>query len=102
MLTLLKDSDPGTGGAGRSVNPIPTGEGRLSPPIISGTPNVFHLPASLKDVKMEEPDIPVDSYTNRFRGFNFHLLSFLWVLIKIGQTKLKNEKVQIHLVEQLY
>ena len=51
---------------------------------------------------MEEPDIPVDSYTNRFRGFNIHLLSFLWVLIKIGQTKLKNEKVQIHLVEQLY
>ena len=32
---------------GRSVNPIPTGEGRLSPPITTGTPNVFHLPASL-------------------------------------------------------
>ena len=32
---------------GRSVNPIPTGEGRLSPPITSGTPNVFHLPAPL-------------------------------------------------------
>ena len=31
----------------RSVNPIPTGEGRLSPPITTGTPNVFHLPASL-------------------------------------------------------
>ena len=50
-------SDAGTGGArgamappifGRSVNPIPTGEGRLSPPINTGTPNVFHLPASLK------------------------------------------------------
>ena len=50
-------SDAGTGGArgamappifGRSVNPIPTGEGRLSPPITTGTPNVFHLPASLK------------------------------------------------------
>ena len=46
-------SDAGTGGAtgppifGRSVNPIPTGEGRLSPPITTGTPNVFHLPASL-------------------------------------------------------
>ena len=26
---------------GRSVNPIPTGEGRLSPPITAGTPNVF-------------------------------------------------------------
>ena len=34
---------------GRSVNPIPTGEGRLSPPITTGTPNVFHLPASLSD-----------------------------------------------------
>ena len=33
---------------GRSVNPIPTGEGRLSPPITSGTPNIFHLPASLQ------------------------------------------------------
>ena len=32
---------------GGSVNPIPTGEGRLSPPITTGTPNVFHLPASL-------------------------------------------------------
>ena len=35
---------------GRSVNPIPTGEGRLSPPITTGTPNVFHLPASLKKI----------------------------------------------------
>ena len=32
---------------GRSVKPIPTGEGRLSPPITTGTPNVFHLPESL-------------------------------------------------------
>jgi hypothetical protein len=32
---------------GRSLNPIPTGEVRLSPPITTGTPNVFHLPASL-------------------------------------------------------
>ena len=32
----------------RSVNPIQTGEGRLSPPITTGAPNVFHLPASLK------------------------------------------------------
>ena len=32
---------------GRSVNPIPTGEGRSSPPITTGTPNIFHLPASL-------------------------------------------------------
>ena len=49
-------SDAGTGGArgatgppifGRSVNPISTGEGRLSPPITAGTPKVFHLLASL-------------------------------------------------------
>ena len=32
---------------GRSVNPIRTGEGRLSPPITTGPPNVSHLPASL-------------------------------------------------------
>ena len=44
---------PGAGGRlaplifGRSVNPIPTGEGRLSPPITTGTSKVFHLPASL-------------------------------------------------------
>ena len=30
-----------------SVDPIRTGEGRLSPPITTGTPNVFHLPAPL-------------------------------------------------------
>ena len=33
---------------GRSVNPIPTGEGRLSPSITTGTRKVFHLPASEK------------------------------------------------------
>ena len=33
-----------------SVNPIPTGEGRLSPPITTGPLNVFHLPASLLSV----------------------------------------------------
>ena len=32
---------------GGSVNHIPTGEGKLSPPINTGTPNVFHHPASL-------------------------------------------------------
>ena len=30
-----------------SVNPIPSEEGRLSPSLSTGTPNVFHLPASL-------------------------------------------------------
>ena len=38
-----------------------TGEGRLSPPITSGTPNVFHLPASLHE-----------------RFFNFELWFFKW------------------------
>ena len=39
----------GLGGAtGRSVNPIPTGEGRLSPSITTGTPNFFQLPASMQ------------------------------------------------------
>ena len=32
---------------GRSVNPIRTGEGRLSPPITTDPLNVFHLPAAL-------------------------------------------------------
>ena len=34
---------------GISVNPIPSGEGRLSPPITTGTPKVCDLPASLKN-----------------------------------------------------
>ena len=57
-LQPTNPSDAGTGGGqgghclppsifGRSVNPITTGEGRLFPPITTGTPNVFHLPASL-------------------------------------------------------
>ena len=40
---------------GRSVNPIPTGEGRLFPPITAGTPNVFHLPASLNPSAAPNP-----------------------------------------------
>ena len=39
---------------GRSVNPIQTGEGRLSPPITTDTPNVFHLPASPASLKKEK------------------------------------------------
>ena len=50
--TTIKGSDAGTGGPGggatapppifcRSVNPIQTGKGRLSPPITTGPPNVF-------------------------------------------------------------
>ena len=42
---------------GRSVNPIPTREGRLSPPITTGTPIVFHLRASLLSIFEHEcPD----------------------------------------------
>ena len=37
---------------GRSVNPIPIGKGRLFPPITTGTPNVFQLPASLNYVSI--------------------------------------------------
>ena len=33
-----------------SVNPIQPGKGKLSPPITTGTTNVFHLPASLLTV----------------------------------------------------
>ena len=33
---------------GQSVNPIPPGEDRLSPPITTGTPNIFHPPVSLE------------------------------------------------------
>ena len=46
-------TEPGGRGAtgppifGRSVNPIPTWEGRISPPITTGTPNVFYLLAAL-------------------------------------------------------
>ena len=43
----LRGPGPSVPTFGRSVNPIPTGEDRLSTPITTGTPNVFHLPASL-------------------------------------------------------
>ena len=46
--------EPGVGGGApifwRSVNPVQTEEGRLSPPITTGTSNVFHLPASLHNM----------------------------------------------------
>ena len=35
---------------GRSNTLIPTGEGRLFPPITTGPPNVFHIPASMNYV----------------------------------------------------
>ena len=39
---------------GWSVNPIHTGKGRLSPTITTGTPKVFHLPASLLLIHFEK------------------------------------------------
>ena len=46
------DSGAGTGGAPQYLADQLTlcklGEGRLSPPITTGIPNVFHLPASLQ------------------------------------------------------
>ena len=69
-------SDAGIGGAkgatgppifGRSVNPIPTEEGRLSPPITTGTPNVFHLSASL--TYSEQYDLAPFSNTKMSLGF---------------------------------
>ena len=53
MISDARTGGRGPGGQrvppkfGRTVNPIPIGEGRLSSPITAGTPNVFHLPASL-------------------------------------------------------
>ena len=40
---------------GRPVNPIPTMGDRFCPPFTSGTPNVFHLPASLKSISQKYP-----------------------------------------------
>ena len=54
QMSTVTSSDAGTGSPpifGRSINPIPTGEGRLSPPITTGTPNVFHLLASLTSIE---------------------------------------------------
>ena len=48
---------------GRSVNPIPTGEGRLFPLITTGTPNVFHLPASLHRIKSSNNILKLDGIT---------------------------------------
>ena len=41
--------EPGGGARGATaLNPIRTREGRLYPPLTTGTPKVFYLPASLK------------------------------------------------------
>jgi hypothetical protein len=99
----------------RSVNPIPTGEGRLSPPITTGTPNVFHLPASLMIENKLQPSpffyiIKITIVFLQFRENNLnhffgrhkdqniarcthssHVLSFSWFLAKW----LKRSKVSI-------
>ena len=75
-------SDAGTRGArgatappivGRPVNPIPTGEGRLSPPVTPGTPNVFHLPASLHREleQMEEKLKAILTMDKKYTGLKF-------------------------------
>ena len=64
----LVPSGAGTEGGGlrgpifcRSVDPIRTGEGRLSPPITKGPSNVFHLPASLLPNRFESEVIIIDT-----------------------------------------
>ena len=47
LSVMPEPGGPGGPLARRSVNPIPTMGGRFCPPFTSGTPNVFHLPASL-------------------------------------------------------
>ena len=44
---------------GRQLNPIPTMGGRFCPFFTSGTPNVFHLPASLIILKIDGFLLPV-------------------------------------------
>ena len=55
-VTLAVMPEPERGGGrdptdppifGQSANPFPIGKGRLSPSITTGTPNIFHLLASL-------------------------------------------------------
>ena len=88
-------SDAGTGGPGgplappifgRSVNPIPTGEGRLSPPITPGTPNVFHLPASLH-LNQSFGDRPSRTFSNQV-GTTIHTFSFLLSVLILLKTYL--------------
>ena len=47
----------------RSFNPIGTGEGRLSPPITTGPPNIFHLPAS---INRNELKLPISAHMSDF------------------------------------
>ena len=67
----------------RSFNPIPTGEGRLSPPVTTGTPKVFHLPASLSDVlttSFHEKRI-LNSEFSRFHRFDFFISEVYFIFI---------------------
>ena len=56
----------------RSVNPIRTGEGRLSPPITTGPLNVFHLPASL-----DKAEIQVKTREQKKHDFDYFLTNVI-------------------------
>ena len=77
----------------RSVNPITTGEGRLFPPITTGTQKIFHLPASLV----------INALMNKIQVFLTHgffgvisgsesALSFLSVILRILGSRYENRK----------
>ena len=66
---------------GRSVNPIPTGEGRLSLPITTGTPNVFHLPASLDLI------LWVSLFTLTCASFNHSCLGLFMLTFKVLEKR---------------
>ena len=58
----------------RSVNPIPTGEGRLSPTITTGTHKVFRLPASLHITRSWHPN----NQNFEIYDFFFHEILFTY------------------------
>ena len=68
---------------GRSVNPIRTGESRLSPPITTGPLNVFHLPASLRrydDLKQKKCDSKGTTEEDNSLSYQKVIFPFLIVL----------------------
>ena len=64
---------------GRSVNPIRTGEGRLSPPITTGPLNVFHLPASLNyKVEIREIRVKIPTWGRGYQKWPKKFRRLLW------------------------
>ena len=78
---------------GRSVNPIWTGEGRLSPPITTGPLNVFHLPASLIKWRVPFKAQPCMSISRKI-GRSKNLFPVPTVIYQTQQRK-KKHKMQI-------